>query len=88
MNLHLPAAACCAIALTACATGTPYNTPQSALPAAYSVTLADAGETTAATPQELTQWWRQFNDPQLTRIVETALDANRDVQQALARIGQ
>ena len=86
MNLRLPIAACCAIALTACATGTPYNTPQSALPTAYSVALADASETTAATPQELTQWWRQFNDPQLTRIVETALDTNRDVQQALARI--
>jgi len=72
--------------LTGCATGKKYVEPKAALPAAYSVALPDSKTAPAATPQELAHWWRQFNDPLLTGIVERALEANRDVQLALARI--
>ncbi|HSW23188.1 MAG TPA: efflux transporter outer membrane subunit [Burkholderiaceae bacterium] len=33
-------------------------------------------------------WWRQFNDPQLTALVERALAANTDIQGALAALRQ
>jgi len=86
MNHAFHAAAIGAILLTGCATGSKYVEPKPALPAAYSVTLPESKTAPAATPQELAQWWRLFNDPQLTGIVERALDANRDVQLSLARI--
>jgi NodT family efflux transporter outer membrane factor (OMF) lipoprotein len=31
-------------------------------------------------------WWRVFNDPQLTQLVETALEHNTDVLAAIARV--
>jgi NodT family efflux transporter outer membrane factor (OMF) lipoprotein len=31
-------------------------------------------------------WWRNFNDPQLTRLVETALQHNTDVLAAISRV--
>ncbi|WP_312272100.1 efflux transporter outer membrane subunit [Pseudomonas sp.] len=31
-------------------------------------------------------WWRNFNDPQLTRLVETALEHNTDVLAAISRV--
>jgi len=86
MNRAVHAAAVCAILLTGCATGSKYVQPKSALPATYSVALPEGKQAPAATPQELAQWWRLFNDPLLTGIVERALDVNRDVQLALARI--
>ncbi len=87
MNMRLIIAACgAAMLLAGCATGSRYAEPKPALPDAYSVALPGTAQATAATPQELAQWWRQFNDPQLDKIVDRALDANRDVQLALARI--
>jgi NodT family efflux transporter outer membrane factor (OMF) lipoprotein len=86
MKMHVLIAACGVATLAGCATGSRYAEPKPALPAAYSVALPDSKQAAAATPQELAQWWRQFNDPQLTKIVEGALDANRDVQLAIARI--
>jgi len=37
---------------------------------------------------ELTLWWKQFNDPMLTQLVEDALKANLDVKLAVARLRQ
>jgi len=31
-------------------------------------------------------WWRTFNDPQLTALVEAALTVNLDIQLAAARL--
>lgn len=36
----------------------------------------------------LAEWWQQFRDPALTRLVEIALDASPDLQTAKARIDQ
>lgn len=37
---------------------------------------------------ELSAWWRSLEDPVLERLVETALDGNLDLRQALARIDE
>ena len=39
-----------------------------------------------ADTRALADWWRQFNDPVLTRLVRQALDQNRDVRQAMLRV--
>jgi multidrug efflux system outer membrane protein len=35
---------------------------------------------------QLTQWWTVFNDPVLDRLVDTALAANLDLREAVARV--
>ena len=63
-----------AAALAACATT---ETP---LPA------VDLPPTNAAAIPGIDRWWTQFNDPQLTALVEEALAANLDLRIAVARI--
>ena len=63
-----------AVALTACAT-TETRVPPVDLP-----------PTTAATMPGLDRWWTQFNDPQLTALIEEALAANLDLRIPIARI--
>lgn len=56
-----------------------------ALPDAYS-----AGENASETAQDYRpqSWWTQFNDPVLNGLVDRALDANLDIAEAAARVGQ
>ncbi|CAN5307525.1 TolC family protein [soil metagenome] len=66
------------LALTGCV-NTPRPTPDIRLPAAYE---ALAG---AALPQaSLDRWWTSFNDPQLTSLIETALERSPDTRRAAA----
>ena len=72
------------LALPACAAGPNYK-PRSAadlgVPDAWSVGAAPTAE-------DLTQWWRKFDDPVLAQLVEQAAAANLDVSQAIARLRQ
>jgi outer membrane protein, multidrug efflux system len=76
--------ACAATAalLAGCAVGPQYVRPGPEVPAQWSVELP--GTATAA--DDLSQWWWQLDDPVLTAIIERALNANRDVREAVARI--
>lgn len=66
------------LALAGCV-NTPRPTPDTRLPAAYE---APAG---SALPQaSLDRWWTGFNDPQLTTLIETALDKAPDARSAQA----
>src|SRR5512139_1083153 len=67
-------AAAIAVALTACAS-TETRLPEVELPPA-----------TAATVPGVDRWWTQFNDPQLTALIEETLAANLDLRIAVARI--
>ncbi|EJL21431.1 efflux transporter, outer membrane factor lipoprotein, NodT family [Caulobacter sp. AP07] len=66
------------LALTACVS-TPRPTPDTRLPAAYE---APAG--TALPQASLDRWWTSFNDPQLTALVEAALEKAPDARSAQA----
>lgn len=67
--------------LAACKTvGPDYQAPRVETPPTY------AEATTAAAPGDLSRWWSRFNDPLLTRLVETALAQNLDLEQAVSRI--
>ena len=66
------------LALAGCV-HSPRPTPDTRLPAAYE---APAG---AALPQAtLDHWWTSFNDPQLTALIETALEKAPDARTAQA----
>ncbi|WP_165185002.1 efflux transporter outer membrane subunit [Caulobacter soli] len=68
------------LALAGCV-HTPRPTPDTRLPAAYA---APAG---AALPQAtLDRWWTSFNDPQLTALIETALEKAPDARTATAKL--
>jgi NodT family efflux transporter outer membrane factor (OMF) lipoprotein len=70
--------------LSACSVGPNYR-PKSAaalgVPDAWSVTAAPTAE-------DLTRWWRKFDDPVLGQLVEQAAAANLDLAQAVARLRQ
>lgn len=70
------------LAFVAGCAGTPTARPDLPLPATGFI--ADAGQTRPVSEQ----WWRQFEDAQLTAFVEQALDRNPALGQALARMRQ
>lgn len=70
--------------LSACSVGPDYR-PRSAaelgVPDGWSVTAPPTAE-------DLTRWWRNFDDPVLGQLVEQAAATNLDVAQAVARLRQ
>ncbi|WP_041392168.1 efflux transporter outer membrane subunit [Sphingobium sp. SYK-6] len=72
------------ILLPSCSAG-PASPPRSAsalgVPDGWSVTAASGVE-------DLTAWWRRFDDPVLTGLVEQAAASNLDIAQAVARLRQ
>jgi len=80
------------LAAGGCMVGPDFHPPQ---PAGVPVGWIGVSETTAgqlhvatSQPTDLTQWWRQFNDPTLTALTEEALNNNLDIQIAMARLRQ
>ena len=70
--------------LASCGVGPAYHPRTAAelgVPDAWSVTAAPSAE-------DLTAWWRRFDDPVLTRLVEQAAGSNLDIAQAIARLRQ
>lgn len=73
-----------ASALSACAVGPSYRTPQTPPTAARPFVSAEAGTTTDAAPPA--GWWRLYDDPALDRMVAEALSKNADLQVAAANL--
>lgn len=71
-----------ALALAGCMVGPDYQRPATELPSAFPEEGAGAA-LTGAIPDD---WWRLFNDATLDDLVATALAANVDIAQAVARI--
>jgi NodT family efflux transporter outer membrane factor (OMF) lipoprotein len=90
-NRRLPAgrfraaALAAAFALAGCAAPDRSPTPDqvAAIPSRW-----HTGPTGARDPAALVQWWRQFNDPVLDRLIDEALRSNTDVRTACSRIDQ
>lgn len=68
------------LVLTACTVGPDYVRPAVDAPERFRY---QPGEAEALVN---TQWWRQFEDPALDALVDTALENNRDVRIAAARV--
>jgi NodT family efflux transporter outer membrane factor (OMF) lipoprotein len=71
------------MALSGCALDTRIPKPDIHLPAAYE---AGSAQGPAAPADTLDRWWLQFDDPQLTGLVEQALVASPDAKSALGRL--
>lgn len=71
-----------AFLLTGCfAVGPEYKKPQPDLPPAWhSLESQQTGK------QALNEWWRLFNDPELTRLIDRTREANQDLQIAATRL--
>lgn len=72
-----------ALALSGCALDTRLPKADVTLPATYEAASAQAP---AASDAVLDRWWLQFDDPQLTGLIEQALVASPDAKSALGRL--
>src|SRR5262245_65772520 len=70
------------LALFGCMVGPDYQRPQIDTPQTWRV------EDKTAQAITNTAWWEQFNDPVLNELVQSALQGNKDVKIAAARIDQ
>ena len=68
------------MALAGCTLGKDYVRPAVHSPETWRVDYEDATETAN------TRWWKQFNDPVLDVLIDTALKENKDVRIAAARV--
>src|SRR5436309_13368864 len=73
--------------LSGCAVGPKYNRPTVTLQPFHNAPSVEARTTSLPAPP-LDQWWTGFRDPELTRIVERALDQNLDLAAAMTRVQQ
>ena len=78
------ACALAAAALSGCAGGG-ISHPSTLMPTAFE---APGKSDPALSPQALDAWWRLYNDPQLSTLVEGALQASPDARTGLQRIAE
>lgn len=76
--------------LSACTVGPDYETPKTPTPQNY-VDLPTTGaqapiSVASAADSDLSQWWMQFHDPELDRLIARAMAANLDLLTAASRI--
>ena len=82
-DLKLPFALALAIALSACTVGPDFVRPSMPVPDRFG--QAPATNEASATPLPDAEFWRRFDDPLLSRLVDQALAANHDLRIALSR---
>ena len=76
-----------AVLLTGCAVGPEYRPPSVQLQPFHNAP-AIAGRAPDSSAPPLDTWWTGFQDPELTHIVQRALDQNLDLQAAMTRVQQ
>jgi NodT family efflux transporter outer membrane factor (OMF) lipoprotein len=76
----------CLLAITGCTAGPDYHPQDANTPLAWTGTTTPIKATSAYA--DLIQWWTGFNDPNLTSLVERAINTNLDLRQAETRIRQ
>src|SRR5512147_1647612 len=79
---HRIVAAFVAVALAGCTVGPNYVRPTVPTPEAWRIDYPKAAEVANL------KWWEQFGDPVLNQLVDTALQNNRDLLIAAARVDQ
>ena len=69
-----------AVALAGCAVGPDYKKPTVDVPQSFRFEDEEARDLSN------TAWWEQFDDPVLSELIDIALQENKDVKVAAARI--
>ncbi|HZO23103.1 MAG TPA: efflux transporter outer membrane subunit [Steroidobacteraceae bacterium] len=70
--------------LAACAVGPNYKQPQTSVAKSFAAAEPDV----YSSEQTQVQFWKQFNDPTLDKLVDDALLANHDLRIALGRLAE
>ena len=91
LNRQSPKAAFAAIWLAlniaGCAVvGPDYIPPEIQSPATWNSTPAQGLSAPVANPRMLAEWWKTFNDPVLSDLIERAVAGNSDIKKAKTRI--
>jgi NodT family efflux transporter outer membrane factor (OMF) lipoprotein len=73
--------------LAACAVGPNYVAPDTQMAPFHNAKVVADRQTTLPAPN-LDNWWTGFNDPELVKVVQRALDQNLSLQAAMARVAQ
>ncbi|WP_240475829.1 efflux transporter outer membrane subunit [Herbaspirillum rhizosphaerae] len=73
--------------LTGCASGPDYQAPAVSGGAFHNASLLEQRGAVAPMPQ-LDEWWKGFNDPVLSRVVQRAIEQNLDLAASVARVEQ
>lgn len=68
------------LALGGCSLAPTYQRPEVPVPARWEVNIQQANDLANTT------WWKQFRDPVLDQLIQIALQENKDVQIAVARV--
>ncbi len=68
--------------LSSCVVGPKYAKPETKVDGSF----AGKGADNYSGQEVVAEWWRRFNDSQLTSLVERALDNNKDLKIAAARV--
>lgn len=77
-----------AFALSGCAVGPEYLTPDALLPASFTVPPASSEPGSRGPSPDQWQWWSTLRDPQLNSLIARALENNLDLKIALDRLQQ
>ena len=76
------------IALAGCTVGPDYQRPADTAAAQFMAQDALQHRQGSRPAPALDTWWQGFNDPQLTRLIQTVLTQNLDLAVAMARVEQ
>src|SRR5215471_4623077 len=85
--LRLAVALALGAMLTGCAVGPKYRPAPTTLQPLHNASSIEGRSASLPAPP-LDQWWTGFRDPELTRIVQRALDENLDLAAAMTRVQQ
>jgi NodT family efflux transporter outer membrane factor (OMF) lipoprotein len=77
-----------AVALTGCAVGPDYFTPDAAVPVSFAAPPAGKEPASGGVSPDLWQWWRSLRDPLLNDLIARALENNFELKIALDRLQQ
>jgi outer membrane protein, multidrug efflux system len=80
---------CIAVLFAGCTAGPNFIRPSPQVPAEWPSERADAvrgPSGTVTNPADLRAWWGQFNDPELTSLIDRAVASNLDLRVSVLRI--
>ncbi|MEO8048464.1 MAG: efflux transporter outer membrane subunit [Nitrospirota bacterium] len=72
--------------LTSCVQGQDYQRPPVDVPDSWSHVTNNADTSMASDHQPEAEWWKAFQNDELTGLIERALQQNHDVKRAVARV--
>ena len=88
-RMACPGLLLCVVVMTGCMVGPDFQPPQTQVPDKWTgPTTVSATKSAASAKRDVAEWWKVFQDPMLTSLVERAVESNLDIKLAEARIRQ